>query len=168
MHGYGVFATKAIPANVIVSFYPCDAVHNTQTTALTVYPRKDGLDLSLDDPDIKEVVNTYKFMLCPEKHLSIVANPRRRTNPLLFGHLINDGASDIFASVQPQRLKKRQLLLSLLLQYAKETSSRRNCRFRSSATKSVLAIVTMAGIWTKSIPTLPKAVKTSLSLFIMK
>lgn len=147
VHGVGVFATKPLPPNVIVTVYPCHAIHNNETTALVVYPLDDGLDLSVNDANILEIVNAYKFQICPEKHLCVVGNPLRRDNPLLLGHLLNDGASDVFAGVSALRLNKnKELARSLIMQYLTESSAKRNCHYVPNASRTVLSIVTTRAI----------------------
>lgn len=147
VHGSGVFATKAIPANVVVSFYPVDAVHNTHTGYVTIYNRDDGLDLVVGSDFLTQVANDYTFRLDPKRNLSIIANPQRRTKNTLLGHLINDGATDVFAGTCVTQLcKKPALLHRLILQYLKETTTYRNCRFHPTANRRLISIVTTRAI----------------------
>ena len=141
IHGSGVFATKTIPANVIVTFYPCHAIHNTHTTEVITYPQNDGLDFVIDDHLLNTAVD-YKFMLCPTHNLTIIGNPRRRAHTTLLGHLINDGASDVFANTSAEQLKKKSLLHGLILQYTKESTTASNCRYAPNANRTLVSIIT--------------------------
>lgn len=142
LHGTGVFATKSIPANVVVTFYPCEATHNLKTGILAVFPFQDELDLVIGQDTA--IFEDYKFGLrVEEDDLTIIGNPRRFTNPLLLGHLVNDGATEVFGNVAPYQFEhNRQLLYTLSVNYATQTAKARNCTFKSNTTKTLLSIIT--------------------------
>lgn len=146
-HGLGVFATKSIPANVVVTFYPCEAAHYLDTGVICLFPVGDELDLDLEKD--RAIIEAYKFHLRPHEHLSIIGNPRRTSEPRLLGHLINDGAKEVFANLLLDTNKieeSKELLYIRSLKYMAETKRAQNCVFRPNASRSVLSIITTRDI----------------------
>jgi len=138
IHGKGVFATKQIPSNVVVTFYPCDAIQYPNKTQLAINVWRDGLDLEL--PQDESIINDYKFDLSDE--IRIIGNPRRFTNTLLLGHLINDGGIDFFSGIDVEELKNTQFLQGRIFLYIQSSLKNSNCIFERNQNESIICIVT--------------------------
>jgi MYND finger len=139
LHGDGVFATRRIPANVIITLYPCDAVVDTKTGQLWINPMDDGLDLRADE---RTLLETYNVTLSVENGLDIVGNPRRRENTKLLGHLINEAARDTLAWPAVERMANPKLMASVVSAYCRESLTKSNCSFACDSAQTVMVLMT--------------------------
>lgn len=140
LHGNGVFATKSLPVNVVVTFYPCDAIQYTQTRQLAIHQHPDGVNLHIDEDDA--ILRDYKFNLSDKKGIRIIGNPRRHSNTRLLAHLINDGGKDVFNGVAAKKLRNSKLLYALSLEYLKSSVSSRNCDLHPNTNRTTIVAVT--------------------------
>lgn len=138
VHGQGVFALAQLPANVIITFYPCDAIQYPETGLVAVC----NIDPATDwcEKDSATLMNDYRFSLTAQE--GIIGNPRRPYNPRLLGHCVNDGATDVLRGVRPEALANRKLLWDKYAQYCEESARRMNCMFDVNADQTIVAVVT--------------------------
>jgi hypothetical protein len=139
VHGRGVFAKKQLPPKVIVTFYPCDAIHSTDTGELCVYRQDPATDISLKE---EALLQDYGFWLSGERDVRIIGNPRRRFHSRLLGHMVNDGATDVLAGVKVEELEAQEKTVEKVFQYCRESMARQNCEFQLNSNRTVVAIVT--------------------------
>ena len=86
IHGNGVFATKDIEKNTIVTFYPAHCIKYND--------EKDNIGRNKHIFPVKkffEVDNNYTINV--NETYSIIGDPKNVNNPLLLGHMINDSQS---------------------------------------------------------------------------
>jgi len=144
LRGKRVFSTKRLPADVIVTFHPCDALWYRGQKKMITFPSDPATDLTSQD---KDIVEAYCFAIgCPSKEglIDIVGNPRRPLNTRLLGHFVKDGVSNPFAGHSMTEMKKKKALFNTcVLNYLRETSKRCNCQFLINKNRTVAAVSTV-------------------------
>lgn len=150
LHGIGVFATEAIPAGVLVTHYPAHAFSQRVT--------RDGEEgqaiMTFGTPSKKFKCRLER--LCYSHAYSVdgaqgdryllIGDPARHDNPLLLGHMINDGGDDPFAAKLPYETLTGNdgawLKLSLLQYYVKAVA-RCNCKFVVNPTADIVSVCSL-------------------------
>jgi MYND finger len=145
--GNGVFATRDMHANVVATFYRCDAIYDCLTMMISVQCLDDGLDLRQTD---YQLLCEYQ-MNFPEfegARLALVGDPRRPHEKLLLGHMVNDGASYIFGDLTHETMTTvtQQQLIPKLFAYLKESALARNCQYNTNKDCTVLVVETLRAI----------------------
>jgi len=119
LHGLGVFATADIIADTIVTFYPAHAViiNNSNVETNTVETNSVYLYQNLSF----NYNNKYKLYF--ENNIIVSANPEEKSNPLLIGHILNDGG---FVCFSDNTLTEKEIKNDVCRYFIK---SNNNCKF---------------------------------------
>lgn len=143
-HGNGVFATKDIPKNTIVTFYPPHAVKVSELGHMI---------LCIDSPNIKDFdtnfdnyFREYSAYSSLSESYMFVGNPHIRSNPLLLGHIINDAGGNIFKNIPINETKKYPVFKNLIKDYFYNGLKYHNCGLVSDNNNLVLCVQTKKDI----------------------
>lgn len=142
IHGNGLFATADIPANVIITFYPVHALNINQHIYAEDYGDKDFLTKT----NMESCCRTHSYYISLIDGLSIVGNPNDTTNPLLLGHMINDGVGNVFSDTDLNETKDLIVFKNLCAKYYIEGLQKTNCKFEIDDNKTVVSIITTKNI----------------------
>lgn len=129
IHGFGVFATKDIPKDKIITFYPGDSFY---------YPINGKHNILLlpdsDNNEFKDNILSYKesygfFTNCSKfGEYGIIGNPKSISSKNFLGHMINDGIGNVFKDIMYNDLVKDiSLFKGLFKKYVSSISKCCNC-----------------------------------------
>lgn len=133
IHGKGLFATKNIPKNVIITYYP---VHATWEN--NIYKIFD------EDPILKKNIvninNTYSKEIGQD--IRIIGNPNNLSNKLLLGHMINDASGNVYENIDFEKMKDIREFKNLIAKYYIDGSKKRNCELVTLNNNKVSCVIT--------------------------
>lgn len=137
IHGKGVFATKKIPKDAIITFYPIDAIHSCKTLE-TLLPSNSPskFESGIENHYLHEYGYTYRN----EKNEStntIIGDPFRHDELKLVGHMINDSSTNVFSSIKYEDVCKIEICKNAILKYYADGKTKRNCEFIEVRTEAL-------------------------------
>tara|TARA_R110000868_G_C10864459_1_gene761776 strand:+ start:166 stop:798 length:633 start_codon:yes stop_codon:yes gene_type:complete len=97
IHGYGVFATKNIKKNEIITFYPADIIIKKDKIGSKIYTSERYSEKKEENKTLTNWKNdgsplNNPYLLNINKEYSIIGDSDFKDNLNYVGHLINDGA----------------------------------------------------------------------------
>jgi hypothetical protein len=135
VHGRGLFATRNMPPNVIITYYPAHAIIMGRTCHISDNNKKFGRNIEI-------ISKEYSRYLSFDKDIQIIGNPNNVSNPLLLGHMINDGGCNIFKDVEYEKTKDITKFKNLFAEYYILGSKRVNCHFCVDNNEICISVVT--------------------------
>lgn len=115
IHGIGVFATKDILKNSIITIYPADIMYITYNENSTVqYSKRQGGHC------YKNIKNLYSVSFYDD--YTVIGDPEFNTDPNFLGHMINDAVKPIDNNIN---------------EYLKKSNELKNCEIISMAYNDV-------------------------------
>lgn len=137
VHGRGVFATRRLPAGVLLTGYPCHLlVAGREILQCAASANLAGLG----QPELAQICDKYGFALSDE--LRLVGLPTECDDRRLLGHMLNDGClADVFGGTPVERLRDKRVLLPLLMRFYGNTLAHVNCIFRCDRSRVVCCVV---------------------------
>jgi len=159
--GRGVRATAEIPANVIVTFFPCHALgdevaletdpHALFNGRLKLYAMTHLFVIPAVPPPLPEVDEQGNIIEVSDEKRRVdaaccfIGSPHATDDPLLWGHMINDAVGYPFEKVQQQNdidCISDKRFKNAVTAYIITVQKRFNCRFVVNRQRNVVAVVT--------------------------
>lgn len=126
IHGNGLFATRDISKNTLLTFYPAHAIHMRDM----VYSLKQYDTNNFCDKIENESYNrTYGYEY--DDHITLIGNPAIVNNKFLLGHMINDAGLNVFAGINHLEVEKN--LKNIVVRYYLQGISKLNCEAKKDA-----------------------------------
>lgn len=135
IHGKGLFATKDIPKDVVITFYPA---HALLWNGKFVPNDKDPKLITNRD----EISRYYGNYISFTDNMEVIGNPTNTSNKLLLGHMINDASGNVFQDVKFDRTKDLKEFKNLVAEYYIKGLKKKNCRLTTDTNKIITCVVT--------------------------
>jgi SET domain-containing protein len=145
IHGQGVFATKNIPQNTVITFYPAHAIHIDETLFMP-----NGLDnefyLNIQNNKYAKIYGFSDFEYY-FNFVNIIGNPNKTNNKLLLGHMINDSIGNVFKKISYSKIKDDLIKFkNAVAEYYIYGTKNRNCRFGYHSVYPIIYVSTTRDI----------------------
>ena len=129
----GLFATKDIPKNVVITFFPAHAIYNKESSMLMNLDEK--YDQIIDLISLQSESNSQNNEVCYQKYCcsindkySLIGDPKNLENSLLYGHLINDSGGNVFENISFDEIyENKSLLKNKIIKYFTTSEKKVNC-----------------------------------------
>jgi len=141
IHGKGVFATKDIPKNTIVTLYPPHAIKINGN----MIPHADPQNLKDFESNFNEYLRDYLACSSLSDSQMFIGNPNIISNSFA-GHIINDACGNIFKNISFDETKKYPIFRNLVSDYYMKSIKNRNCRLVSDNNDLVICVETKKDI----------------------
>jgi hypothetical protein len=143
LHGLGVFATRELPADVLVTFYPVHYAtdgdgknEEGQTMALDTLGRPLYDQITLYDPTARYA----RHYGIKKGRLAVIGHPALRDDTRLLGHLVNDPGGNRLRNMTPETLCSAVDIKTLAI--VQDLLTHVNCRFVTDSCEYVIAVQT--------------------------
>lgn len=143
LHGNGVFATKDIPKNTIVTFYPPHAIKIGKFRAMLCSKSPNIGDF---ETNFSKYYGEYSAYNSFSGHSSFVGNPNIISNSLLLGHMINDPVGNIFKNISFEKTKQYDTYKRIVEEYFIKGLKMENCEFAYDKNNLVICVKTTKDI----------------------
>lgn len=156
IHGNGIFATKDIPKDVIVTFYPAHSIQKGSSYVaftsdddfidnMQKYVDEYGFGIS----DSLFMLNKEGNVACDNDHeinQKIIGNPNETTNTLLLGHMINDASINVYKEkdtlIPISTFNNLTLFKNSIASYFINGMKNKNCQIKTNKYRNVVGVVT--------------------------
>lgn len=127
IHGIGVFATKNIPKNKIVTFYPGNAVicyENDEEKSQYICSDNDNF---LENFEYYKEYYTFAGSCKLFGDYGLIGDPNIKNNSLYMGHLLNDGIGNLFHNISYNNIHKDPEISRNIFKQYKNQIGKINC-----------------------------------------
>lgn len=167
VHGRGLFAKKAIPSEVIVTFHPAhlllspdnylyDMCHKSDTSEKTKQTKKAKKKQNKEDEEIAQIrlslLMHYSIAMNgdnkseEENGYRLVGNPIFDQDKRVLGHFVNDASYNVFKGVPVESLRDWCVFYGRYNMHILGTLGHENCYFKEDKHSTVVAVVTLREI----------------------
>lgn len=149
IHGKGLFATKNIPKDAIIAFYPThgiyvDEKHNTYFDPLN--ENNEQIEVFKSNILNNDYLNTYSYTYFRKSGISLVGDPERIDNKNTLGHMINDASVNVFQNIKYDDRFNIDTHKTAMLEYYSKGKLKRNCTYAESELFPICCCIALKNI----------------------
>ena len=122
IHGKGLFATKEIPKDAIITFYPAHAIsRGGETFFIDDHQDKESFIFNIEH---NKYVKTYGFTY-NDSSATIIGNPEWINDTTMLGHMINDASENTFEYIEYDKINNLDVYKKAVIEYYKKGKSKK-------------------------------------------
>lgn len=137
VHGLGVFATRALPKDAVLTIYPCHLI-GLDRAVLRVMD--DAVPLEYDQERLQYWAEHYAFQL--DSRTKLIGVPSQYSDKRLLGHMLNDSSlTNLFGTVGVEALRDARQLKPLMVAHYENVLRFTNCTYRQCHGRLMICVV---------------------------